>query len=189
MIIISLLYHGTIDKYASNIVCFGVDLSKSKHYLDFGPGFYTTPNKDFAIATAKNHARKYNAFNKEDPVTPQVLVFKCDDNLVSTLNTRSFDEADEEWAHFVIANRCENLQIHQEYENNVNQTYDIVSGPTADGKGTITPIVEQINSGTMTMEEVNYSDIAPASSNDWGEQVCFHTQEALSCIELYKILR
>lgn len=36
------LYHGTNESSALSIVNDGIDLSKSKKYLDFGPGFYMT---------------------------------------------------------------------------------------------------------------------------------------------------
>ena len=42
------LYHGTNYSSAINIVNHGINLKYSKPYLDFGPGFYTTPSYDHA---------------------------------------------------------------------------------------------------------------------------------------------
>lgn len=46
------LYHGTNYSSAINIVNHGIDLKYSKPYLDFGPGFYTTPSYDHAALAA-----------------------------------------------------------------------------------------------------------------------------------------
>jgi len=52
------VYHGTILTYAIDISSKGVDLSKSKKYLDFGRGFYTTPD----IKMVKDMARRVSVF-------------------------------------------------------------------------------------------------------------------------------
>lgn len=55
------LYHGTNYSSAINIVNHGIDLKYSKPYLDFGPGFYTTPSYDHAALAAIRTTQKYNA--------------------------------------------------------------------------------------------------------------------------------
>ena len=57
------LYHGTNYSSAINIVNHGIDLKYSKPYLDFGPGFYTTPSYDHAALAALRTTQKYNAKN------------------------------------------------------------------------------------------------------------------------------
>ena len=52
------LYHGTNFSSAINIVNHGIDLKYSRPYLDFGPGFYTTPSYNHAALTAVRAARK-----------------------------------------------------------------------------------------------------------------------------------
>ena len=42
------VYHGTILNFALNIEENGIDLTKSNEYLDFGRGFYVTPDKKMA---------------------------------------------------------------------------------------------------------------------------------------------
>ena len=185
---ISFLYHGTIDKYAADIIYNGVNLAKSKKHLDFGPGFYTTPDEQFAIDTAKRRAKSYNAFNKENPVNPKVLIFECDDSLLATLTQKTFESADTSWAQFVLANRCENKSVHERYDNNLDARYDIVSGPTADGKGTFTPVIDQVSRGECTIENADYSAFAPSKGKRWGKQISFHTNQSLSCIRLKGVL-
>ena len=186
MIGISYLYHGTIDKYAADIIYNGVNLLKSKNHLDFGRGFYTTPDKQFAIETAKTRARAYNAFNKDNPVNPNVLVFECDDSRFAALTQKNFIIADALWAQFVLSNRCERQDVHEQYDNNLDSRYDVVSGPTADGRGTLTPIIHQLDTGECSIEDVNYTAFAPAKH--WGKQISFHTNKALACIRLKRVL-
>lgn len=188
MIGISFLYHGTIDKYAADIICNGVDLRKSKKHLDFGPGFYTTPDKQFAVETARTRAKVYNAFNRDGPVGPKVLVFECDDSLLAALTRKVFTSADTFWAQFILANRCENQAIHKCYDNNLDGQYDVVSGPTADGRGTLTPIVSQVTSGECSIESIDYSAFTPSKSKHWGSQMSFHTGKSLTCLLLRSVL-
>ena len=68
------LYHGTNYSSAINIVNHGIDLKYSKPYLDFGPGFYTTPSYDHAALAAIRTTQKYNAKNNknEEPYIVEV---------------------------------------------------------------------------------------------------------------------
>lgn len=189
VILIRLLYHGTIDKYAADIILNGVNLQKSKSHLDFGPGFYTTPDFEFALETANNRMKRYNFFHpNEKPVTARVLVFECDETAVSSLNVKRFDAVDLLWGQFILANRCENEIVHKQYDHNIDSRYDIVSGPTADGKGTLTPIVEQVNNAEISIEKADYISFAPAQHKNWGKQISFHTVQSLSCIRLKRMI-
>lgn len=188
VIFISLIYHGTIHTYAANIMLHGVLLSKSKRHLDFGPGFYTTPELEFARATAESHANSFNYFNPHQPVRPQVLAFEFDRQKAALLSQLSFRHPDLPWAQFIIANRCENPAVHSSYLHNIDQKFDLVFGPVADGKGTITPMVEQVNVGALSLEELNFRAIAPATHSRWGTQISFHTKEALACIQLKSVV-
>ncbi len=42
------LYHGTTYRNALDIIQNGINLNKSNLYLDFGRGFYVTPNWNLA---------------------------------------------------------------------------------------------------------------------------------------------
>lgn len=54
------LYHGTNYSSTINIITNGIDLRYSKPYLDFGSGFYTTPNYDHAAFSALRATDKFN---------------------------------------------------------------------------------------------------------------------------------
>ena len=71
------LYHGTNRTSAIDIWKNGIDLSKSKPYLDFGPGFYTTSDKSLAVGRAINNVYKLNRHNKEQE-KPYVVILKID---------------------------------------------------------------------------------------------------------------
>lgn len=188
---IVLLYHGTIDKYADDILQNGVLLRKSKPSLDFGPGFYTTPDKNFAITTAKRRMKRYNLFrkNKEDHVGWRVLEFECNEECLSVLNEKSFIEANDTWARFILANRCTNSDVHATFDNNIDHRYDIVRGPTSDGtNAALTPIIKAIDLGELKIEDVDYAAFAPSKHGSWNDQFSFHTVKSLSCIRLRGVL-
>ena len=48
----------------------GINLKYSKPYLDFGPGFYTTPSYDHAALAAIRTTQKYNAKNNKNEEKP-----------------------------------------------------------------------------------------------------------------------
>lgn len=93
------LYH------ASNLKVECPDLNHSKRAMDFGRGFYLTPN----MAMARKY-RKSSCLN--------VYTFKSEENL----KIKHFNKYDDEWLDFILANR-----------NNLNvDSYDIVVGFIAD---------------------------------------------------------
>lgn len=188
---ILLLYHGTIDRYADDIAQNGILLCKSKPHLDFGAGFYTTPDKEFAITTAKRRMKRYNAFCKsaKKQVNWRVLKFECNEVLFQNLQNRQFEKADASWAQFILANRCSNPIIHASYDNNIDHKYDTVWGPTADGaNGAITLIVESLNGNRMDLIQADYTSFAPSVNSSWGQQCSFHTEVSLACIRLVDML-
>ena len=60
------VYHGTTLSHAVDICDNGIDLSKSNVHLDFGRGFYVTPN----IEMAKNMVLKPPTFALLPTVLP-----------------------------------------------------------------------------------------------------------------------
>ena len=177
-----ILYHGTLDTYANDILKNGISLKKSKPFLDFGPGFYTTPNIDFARNTAKFRAKRYNLFNRNHKMGWKIVEIVCDDDEFYKINLKYFNSPNMEWGMFVLANRCENEEVHNAYDNNIMRTYDIVSGPTADGTGTLAPMIAGVSDGTILLENIDYTQIAPSTNKVWGSQISFHTLKSLSCI-------
>lgn len=86
------VYHGTINYSANNIINNGINLSKSKLSLDFGKGFYTTTDIEFAESTAINKTKKTNMYKGDNYCEPCVLEFEYNNSNTNSLNILSFNE-------------------------------------------------------------------------------------------------
>lgn len=89
-----ILYHGSteiVDK---------PEIRKSKAYLDFGMGFYTTTSFEQAQRWAKIKMRRQNS----DKCYVSVYEFDFE-KVKKTLCIKQFKNADEEWLMFVVNNR------------------------------------------------------------------------------------
>lgn len=109
------LYHGTNQTFDS------IDLKKSKPNKDFGRGFYLSAEYEQSINMAKIKVEQ------QQDGEPIVLVYEVDENEMKKLQILRFEEYNEEWAEFILANR------NNTTGNAVHQ-YDIVIGPIADDK-------------------------------------------------------
>lgn len=106
------LYHG------SNLTVETPRLVEQNRYLDFGFGFYTTTNKNQAIAFAEKVTRRRRQGKKT------VSIYEFDmEKAFSECSVLRFDAPDEAWLEFVSENRA------GEYSG---KTYDFVFGPVAD---------------------------------------------------------
>lgn len=109
------LYHG------SNVAIEEIDLTRSRKGKDFGQGFYLNADPQQAKSMAERTARMLGEG------LPLVSAFDFDDKgaLADGLAIKIFDDYDEEWAEFVVANRRnrDDKSIHG---------FDIVVGPIAD---------------------------------------------------------
>lgn len=126
-----LIYHG------SNIVVDKPRILKSNRALDFGPGFYTTTNKNQATSFAEKVADRNNS--------PKGIISIYEINLEKLkLETKGlwFEEANENWLDFVSNNR-----------NQIATTlnYDFIYGPVANDTIFRTFIAYQ--NGILTKEE------------------------------------
>lgn len=184
-----LLYHGTMDIYADDIARNGVNLNKSKPYLDFGPGFYTTPDQRFALNTAENRAKRYNKFKQSRAQrSSAIVVFECDAEHLSSLMLKRFSSPSVEWGRFVLANRITSDTIRQSVEHNRDHRFDCVIGPTADGRsGAIDTLVELLDSGKVSFPQIKTGSIVPSHALNWGLQYAFHTPDAIDCLKLRDI--
>lgn len=178
------VYHGTILKNALDIIGNGINLEKSKNYLDFGKGFYTTTNIDMAKNMARRsvkqtHKNVVNAF-------PVVITFEYTEK--EGLNYKKFECEDIEWAKFILANRV-TPEISKQLElgdNNYDLKYDIISGGTADG--VVATKASELRFKEMPIEEfeLKLEDFLKDDGSSYGEQIVFCTPKALSCIEYIK---
>lgn len=118
------LYHGT-RKIFKNSIINGVNLDAGRMNLDFGHGFYMTPD----LAQAMRWTKRLD--------DPCVLEFTLDG---TELNIKEFNAPDIEWAMFVVSNRI-GMPVKQ---------YDVVSGPMADTG--ISKISRQFKKGIITFD-------------------------------------
>lgn len=177
------VYHGTILSHAVDICDNGIDLNKSNKYLDFGRGFYVTPD----IEMAKNMAYRVWARERQGKnMFPVVVVFEYRENL--ELNYKKFKYEDIEWAEFIMANRVsdEIASTLGLMDNNRDFRYDIIIGGTADGG--VANIASDLRYGRVSTEnyKLKLADFLKEDGSSYGTQIVFCTPKALSCIEYIK---
>ena len=150
-----ILYHGTNTAFSK------IDLSRSKDKRDFGKGFYTTTIYEQAEKWAKN---QFIRFGGEGNF---VKVFEF--NPTKDLKILEFKSMNKEWLEFVKENRIKGGVVHN---------YDIVRGPVANDN-TMRTIALYI-SGIYTTEQA----IQQLSFFKVNDQISFHTEKALTCLNL-----
>ena len=172
------VYHGTIKQSADNIIRNGIDLSKSKDRLDFGKGFYTTPNLEYAVNTAfsKNIKAKNQRF--EERFIGAVLEFEYD--IEFDMRIMSFDCRSLNWGQFIINNRNGYEYISSiKYKNhNLDNKYDIVIGAIADGG-----IVLISDNLLILNDAMSYSELDNIKYKMETMQISFHTLKSLDCMK------
>ena len=94
-----ILYHG------SNMRVTQIDLSKSRPAKDFGRAFYLSSEKEQAIEMARF---KVETFGGEITLNE----FELDEVEINDLKCLRFDEYNEAWARFILANRATEDKIH-----------------------------------------------------------------------------
>ena len=89
---------------------------ESDRKLDFGTGFHLTSSLEQAERWAVHTTqRRGNGI-------PTVSIYEIPDNYMNELNVKFFHEADEEWLHFVVANRKGPF---------IDNNFDMIVGPVA----------------------------------------------------------
>ena len=121
--------------HVSNTIVKEPRVIESNRFLDFGPGFYTTTNKDQAI----NFAQKVVTRRKG---VPTVNIYELDENNIKGFKIKRFDGPNEEWLNFVSANR------NGEYQG---EQYDVIIGPVADDD--VYRTLDVYASGILTKEQ------------------------------------
>jgi hypothetical protein len=175
------IYHGTISSGAENIIRNGIILKKGKPKVDFGQGFYTTPSYKFAKSTAINKAKKTNMYCGDNCVTPMILRYHMNEDMLKNLNVLRFDKEELEWAQFIINNRngYKYTQSVGEHFHNLKSTFDIVIGSIADNK--ISAIAKELKDSKKKVTEIELSAMKYSYTTT---QISFHTTKSLSCIKL-----
>ena len=103
------LYH------ASNVEVKTPMLVEPNRLLDFGPGFYTTTNREQARRFAESVVSKRGG-------TPMINSYEFDEAAFSECLVKKFDSPSEAWLDFVAANRSGKY---------VGERYDLIVGPVA----------------------------------------------------------
>ena len=88
-----ILYHG------SNVIVREPPLLKIRRDLDFGKGFYTTSDFQQASKWARRTA------NRLKQSQAYVSVYEVPEEKLLALRVLRFDKPDQQWLHFVAANR------------------------------------------------------------------------------------
>ena len=107
------LYHGTNYSSAINIMTNGIDLKYSKKYLDFGIGFYTTPNYDHAAISAIRATDKFNRKYRKDE-KPYIVIMDFSLKKELELSVGQYVRHSERWGQFVLNNRL-SKELLEEY--------------------------------------------------------------------------
>lgn len=157
------LYHG------SNVVVENPRLVRQNRTLDFGPGFYTTTNREQAISFAEK------VTSRREDGTPCVSVYEVPEleRLKESLQVLVFPAADEAWLDFVFENRNGSYS---------GPTYDIVFGPVAND--TIYRTFAAYEDGILTKEET----VSRLKVKKLYNQMTFSTEKALEFLHFINTL-
>ena len=152
------LYHG------SHIEVKNPKILTSSRVGDFGRGFYTTSSFEQARRWAQIRAMQ------EDLSAGVVTVFDLPDQLFvhPELQIKSFENADEVWLDFVLANRKD---VDFEHE------FDLVRGPVANDR--VYVCLNMLEDGLADRETV----IKKLKTYILADQILFHTAKSLLFLE------
>jgi hypothetical protein len=125
------LYHG------SSVIVDKPLLVEHNRFLDFGPGFYTTLNKEQAVKFAKKVM-----FRNKAPAS-WVSVYEFDsEKAKNQLKILTFDFPGEDWLDFVCQNRSGKYNGIQ---------YDVVNGPIANDD--VLPTIRLYENGFLSQQQ------------------------------------
>lgn len=188
-----IVYHGTDNYSAENIIKTGIDLKRGDESVDNGQGFYTTPSRTFAARRATIATEGLKGFH-DDVLKPVILQIEIDERAFDSLIVARFPECTYEWKEFVFYNRmgthflCD--QKITSPNHNLDCKFDIVIDETADSG--VVNMVSRLQY-SQTWRDVDWkSTINKISKKDddeiWDKQVSFHSRAALQCIKSMKII-
>ena len=154
-----LLYHG------SNVEVNVPKILASSHALDFGPGFYTTLNRDQAVDFARKVVLRRGG-------VPILNEYEIDDKAAFELcDVLKFDRPDEIWLDFVCSCRD---------GFNAAEGRDLVFGPVANDD--VYRTLALYREGEITKEET----LARLKIKQLYNQLVFATEKALTFIRFRK---
>jgi len=161
-----ILYHG------SNTPVTKIDFNKCRPYKDFGQGFYSTDIREQAEQMAKRVVRLYGG-------SPHISEFYLDESIFndSTVNIRTFDKPDKDWALFVLNNRNKRFKNIGDALCNQDNKYDVVLGPVANDD--IAYLFRTFTHGLIDMDTL----IQGLKYKSLTTQYSFHTEAVLKYLQ------
>lgn len=187
-----IVYHGTDNYSAENIIKTGIDLKIGKKYVDNGQGFYTTQSREFAARRAAAAVEDAKDYREEDP-RPVLLQIEFDENAFDNLNIAIFTGCTYEWKEFVFFNRMgTHFLNHQKIassNHNLDFKFDIVIDETADSG--VTKIIQSLKYTRPRYSsdwKSQINKIKKSKKVSWSNQISFHSIRALQCIKSMQIV-
>ncbi len=150
------LYHG------SNLIVEKPEIIQGNRTLDFGNGFYATSS----FPQAKRWSEVVVKRRRQGAAV--VSVYQFDKKALSELQVLHFEQADENWLDFVVANRKAQPIFEQ---------YDLVIGPVANDS--TLPVIDDYIDGRYTKAEA----VARLLPQNLTDQYAFLTTKALSYLQ------
>lgn len=193
-----LLYHGTDNGSAENIITCGVDFNKCDRFTDNARGFYLSKNKEFA----KERARTMT-FSPDKPVV--IEMYFDEEEAKKNLNIRNFEHTTDDWKFFVAFNRTglDKFDLMNSFFpnklHNLDFKYDVVIDIPADaGISSITDKIDLILDDVNTLkrplkvcrenvlELIN--SICEGNVEPEAKQYSFHTARSLKYLRFRRII-
>lgn len=177
------VYHGTTYRNALDIIQNGINLNKSNLYLDFGRGFYVTPNWNLARNIALRATAKERGMKDSFSV---VMRFEYTEDL--KLNYKRFEIENMEWACFIIANRVTERIADELGLKDRNLDATLATTPSAVPPITMSYLPSKLRYGKIKLQDyqLKMEDFLKEDGDSYGKQIVFCTQKSLSCIKYVK---
>jgi hypothetical protein len=151
-----ILYHG------SNTEISKIDLEMCKPYKDFGKAFYLTTILQQAKEMAEKVAERFGGM-------PVVNTYEFDEKFASDLRVKTFSNANQEWAEFVMKNRNRNSAIMDDY--------DLIVGPVANDD--IAMLFRTFSSGFISIDAL----VQGLEYRKLNNQYAFKTEKAIALLQ------
>ena len=156
-----ILYHG------SNVIVCEPPLLKIRRDLDFGKGFYTTSDFQQASKWARRTA------NRLKQSQAYVSVYEVPEEKLLALRVLRFDKPDQQWLHFVAANRKGAAPANE---------WDIICGPVANDQ--TMPVIDLFLDG-MYDEAETIRRLLPQKLKD---QYTFKSDSAIALLRFKEVI-
>ena len=173
-------YHATQAGFAKSIIKNGViaNINNNKP-LDFGYGFYLTPNKEWATNYLIEQTAVLEGDNAIEENRGYILEFSfCPREYIGEFEYRFFEKLDYEFAKFVFQNR--RYYKYHIFSKCVH-SYELIGGPMSDGKQIDDFLEYELH--RITKGELFERLLEP--KEDW--QLLLHNQELCGALVLNKI--